>query len=148
MANDLRQGFVCAAAARGLYDVIVHPDGSVDHAATEAEQRRIAGPRLYLRAIAEADGFRAGHVGRHRVCHINPRDAVARGLTPESIVELDTGIAARLRAWLVPDEAVASGTVPLDARGQAILRAPVGTILHPRPLRGVPAVAAESGGLA
>jgi hypothetical protein len=55
-------------------------------------------------------------------------------LASEAIVELDTGIAAPLRAWVVHDQAVSPDTVPLDARGRAILGVTVGGMVEVRRL--------------
>jgi hypothetical protein len=59
-------------------------------------------------------------------------------MAPEAIVELDTALAAPLRAWVVHDHTVSPDTVPLDARGQAILGVAVGGIVEVRLLNPVP----------
>ena len=55
-------------------------------------------------------------------------------LDDDSIVELDSGAGAPLRAWVVVDVGVEAGTVPLDARGQAILACRTGMALQMRAL--------------
>jgi N-methylhydantoinase B len=134
VAEDVRQGLVSPSAARALYGVILAEDCSSEVPATEAERTRIAAARLRLRVVAEADGFRAGQVSRHRICRINPDDAAEHGLAAETIVELDNGRSAPLRAWLVFDPQITLGTVPLDARGRTIIGVPVGGTLELRTL--------------
>jgi N-methylhydantoinase B len=133
VAEDLLQGLISPEAARRLYGLVLASDGCVDMAATAAERARIRDARLYLRVVAEADGFRTGQVSRHRICRLHP----SLGFAPESIVELDTALAAPLRAWVVHDQTVSLGTVPLDARGRAILGVDVGGMIEVRLLNPV-----------
>ena len=133
VADDLLQGLISPEAASSLYGLVLASDGSVDTVATTAERARIQAARLYLRVVAEADGFRTGQVSRHRICRLHP----SLGMAPEAIVELDTARAAPLRAWVVHDRTVAPDTVPLDARGQAILGVGVGGMVEVRLLNAV-----------
>jgi hypothetical protein len=55
--------------------------------------------------------------------------------TDGTIVELVGRGGAPLRAWVVVDEAVRAGTLPLDALGRRVLGVDAGASLHVRPLR-------------
>ena len=79
-----------------------------------------------LVTVLDADVFEAGAVSRRRICRLNPADATAAGVGEDDVVEMDTGRAAPLRAWLRLDARVKPGTLPIDQRGLSILKATQG----------------------
>jgi N-methylhydantoinase B len=135
VAEDVRGGYVSARAARTLYGVALRPDGTVDEGATARERARLDAARFRLVAVATQDSFRATEVSRHRICRLNPADAAAAGFAAEDLIELDTCRTASLRAWVVLEETVARGTVPVDAIGLSILRIAAGDTVELRLLR-------------
>jgi N-methylhydantoinase B len=60
------------------------------------------------------------------VYRLNPLDAQRATVGEDDVVELDTGRAAPLRGWARLDTKVEPGSVALDARGLAILKAAAG----------------------
>jgi len=126
VADDVREGYVSAKAARELYGLALDNGGRVDVAATAALRERLRAARVNLVAVLDADVFESGAVSRRRVCRVNPADAGAAGTKEDDVVELDTGRAAPLRAWLRLDACVKRGTVPIDQRGLTILKAAEG----------------------
>ncbi len=142
VATDVREGFVSPQAARALYGVVLDDRGAPDAVQTTAQRAALLAARHWLRVMPCADAFRAGAVSRRRICRLHPADAAHFNLAEDSIVELDSGKAAPLRAWVVLDADVAVGTVPLDPRGQAILACSPGAMLEVRALfYGTPAAA-------
>jgi len=69
------------------------------------------------------DAFEAGAVSRRRVWRLNPADAALAEIGEDDVVELDSGRAAPLRGWARLEVSVPPGTVGIDARGLAILKA-------------------------
>ena len=136
VAEDVRQGYVSSAAARTVYGVVLRDDGTADDAATTAQRARLRAARTRVAAVPCADSFRAGAVSRHRICRLHPADADAGGFAADDLVELDSYKAAPLRAWVVPDPAVARGTVPIDAIGRAILGIAPGDAVELRAVNG------------
>ncbi len=135
VAEDVREGYVSRAAAAGLYGVVLRSDGTVDDGATTDRRARLHGASTRLAAVACADSFRASAVSRHRICRLHPADADAGGFAADDLVELDSAKAAPLRAWVVPDAAVARGSVPIDVIGCAILGIAPGDAVELRLLR-------------
>jgi N-methylhydantoinase B len=132
VALDVREGYVSAEAARLLYGVLVGAGGRVDLASTQDLRERLRALRFRLTAVLAGDVFEAGPVSRRRVCRLNPSDARTAGLGEDWVVELDAARAAPLRAWTRLDASVAQGTLPIDDRGLAILKAAAGELLHVR----------------
>lgn len=126
VADDVREGYVSAGAARDLYGVALDAAGRVDGVATAALRRRVLAGRFRFTAVRSEDCFEAGRVSRRRICRLNPADAAAADLIEDDVVEFDSRRAAALRAWLRIDPAVAAGTLPLDERGLAILKLAAG----------------------
>jgi N-methylhydantoinase B len=132
--SDWREGYISAHRCRDRYGVVVGASGEVDAAATEALRRQLAARRLRLTVVeTQADLYLRGAVSRRRICRLSPADAAGAGLDDGAIVEL-VGSSAPLRAWLVIDGAVQSGTLPLDTLGRRVLGAAVGAPLHVRAL--------------
>lgn len=123
VAEDVALGYVSAKAAQRLYGVVLTANGRPDPQATTQRRAAIRAGRFHLRAVPADDCYRAGSVSRRRICRLNPADAARAGLGDDDLVELDTRRAAPLRAWVTIDPAVEPGTLPIDARGLAILRA-------------------------
>ena len=123
VATDLREGYVSAKAARELYGLALDRTGRVDAVATADLRKRLRAGRFMLVTVLDADVFEAGAVSRRRICRLNPADATAAGVGEDDVVEMDTGRAAPLRAWLRLDARVKPGTLPIDQRGLSILKA-------------------------
>ena len=133
--SDLREGYVSADRCRERYGVVVSSGGEVDVAATEELRRRLAARRLRLAVVAtEDDLYLRGAVSMRRICRLSPADAARPGFNEGGIVELVGPVGAPLRAWVVIDRAVQTGTVPLDALGRRVLGVDAGASLHVRPL--------------
>ncbi|MGE0751754.1 MAG: hydantoinase B/oxoprolinase family protein [Variibacter sp.] len=126
VAADVREGYVSSNAASKLYGVALKTDGTVDGPATERLRARLRDARFTLKAVLGDDVFEAGAVSKRRVCRLNPADAAAGRFHDGDVVEFDARRAAPLRAWLRIDAKVAPGTVMLDERGLAILKAKAG----------------------
>ena len=94
---------------------------NVDLAPTQKLRADLRAARLALKTIEEDDGYRRTAVSKHRICRLNPQDAKYIDAMEGELVELDSQIAAPLRAWLVVDPDTAEGTVPLDGAGRKML---------------------------
>jgi N-methylhydantoinase B len=122
VAEDVREGYVSAEAARALYGVVLGAGNQVDRAETAALRQKLRAQRSGLVSVLAAESFETGAVSRRRICRLNPGDARAAGVEEDSVVELDAGRAAPLRAWARLDARVPAGTLPIDARGLSILK--------------------------
>ncbi|MGE0850126.1 MAG: hydantoinase B/oxoprolinase family protein [Hyphomicrobiaceae bacterium] len=123
VAQDVREGYVSAAAARELYGVALDRAGRADAVATAGLRKRLRSARIRLVTRLDADVYESGVVSRRRICRLNPVDADTAGVGEDDVVELDIGRAAPLRAWARLDRSVQQGTVAIDQRGLAILKA-------------------------
>ena len=140
--EDVEEGYVSEASARALYGVIVTAGGAaVDAAATEARRAALRAARCTLEVVvaaaAEGQGGAYERVGRgtKRIVRLHPDDAAAIGVGEDDMTELlAEGDGAPLRAWARIDPGTAAGTVALDGRGRAVLRADAGARLLARPL--------------
>jgi N-methylhydantoinase B len=135
VAADLRDGYISPAAARELYGVVLNEALAIDDAATQALRQRLRSARLGLRATTMPNVFEPGAVSRRRVWRLNPNDAVLAHIGEDDVLELDSGRAAPLRGWARLDASVRRGTVGIDARGLAILKAAAGEKLTLRRVR-------------
>lgn len=135
VAADLRDGYISPAAARELYGVVLNEALAIDDAATQALRQRLRSARLGLRATMTTTVFEPGAVSRRRVWRLNPNDAVLAHIGEDDVLELDSGRAAPLRGWARLDASVRRGTVGIDARGLAILKAAAGEKLTLRRVR-------------
>jgi N-methylhydantoinase B len=135
VAADLRDGYISPAAARELYGVVLNEALAIDDAATRALRQRLRSARLGLRATTMPNVFEPGAVSRRRVWRLNPNDAVLAHIGEDDVLELDSGRAAPLRGWARLDASVRRGTVGIDARGLAILKAAAGEKLTLRRVR-------------
>jgi N-methylhydantoinase B len=122
VAFDVREEYVSPEAAADMYGVLLQSSGELDSAATLRRRKHLRASRRTLSAVLDDKVFEPGAVSQRRICRLNPVDAKAFGGTEDAIVELDAGNAAPLRAWLRVDASVPAGTVPMDARGLAILQ--------------------------
>jgi N-methylhydantoinase B len=122
VAFDVREEYVSPEAAADIYGVLLQSSGELDSAATLRRRKQLRASRRTLSAVLDDKVFEPGAVSQRRICRLNPVDAKAFGGTEDAIVELDAGNAAPLRAWLRVDASVPAGTVPMDARGLAILQ--------------------------
>ena len=132
VATDLHEGYISAAQAHQLYGLVLDKANGVDKAATAALRDRLRAERIHLSARLEANVFEKGAVSQRRIYRLNPADAQAAGIREDDVVELDSSRAAPLRAWARLDAGVRAGTVGMDARGLAILKAAEGERLQLR----------------
>src|SRR5215510_1174438 len=132
VAADLREGYISPQAARELYGVVLNEALAIDAAATHALRQRLRRARLGLSAVLTSEVFEKGAVSRRRVWRLNPNDALRAKVGEDDVVELDSGRAAPLRGWARLDANVQPGTVGIDARGLAILKAAEGETLNLR----------------
>ena len=135
LAADVREGYVSRKAAHELYGVVLDEEGRVDNLATIECRERLRVSRILLRAVLDPTAFEEGKVSRRRICRLNPADIKAFGLCEDDIVELDAHRAAPLRAWVRVDRATQRRTLPIDARGLAILKCADGDRVELRALR-------------
>jgi N-methylhydantoinase B len=138
VGTDVREGYVSPKAARELYGVVLGEGGRVDSLATSQCRKRLRASRITLTAVLDPAVFEEGKVSRRRICRLNPADIKAFGLCEDDIVELDALRAAPLRAWIRGDGATQQGTLPIDARGLAILKIADGDRVELRVLRPPP----------
>jgi N-methylhydantoinase B len=136
VAYDVREGYVSLQAAADIYGVLLQASGEVDLAGTVARRKQLRACRRTLAAVLDNNVFETGSVSRRRICRVNPADAEAFDIAEDEIVEVDAGRAAPLRAWIRRDERVAAGTLPVDARGLAILKIAAGEQVELRALSG------------
>ena len=135
VGRDVREGYVSNQAARDLYGVALDLAGAVDNVATAALRKQLRAARFKLATTLVSDVFEEGAFSRRRICRLNPADAAAGGFSDGDVVELDARRAAALRAWLRLDAAVKPGTLPIDSRGLAILKAGEGEAIELRRVR-------------
>jgi len=135
VAADLNDGYISPAAAREIYGVVFDAAQGIDAAATNALRQRLRQTRLGLDACLTAEVFETGAVSRRRVWRLNPNDAALAHVGEDDVVELDSGRAAPLRGWARLDASLRRGTVSIDARGLAILKAAEGEKLTLRRVR-------------
>ena len=134
--EDLREGYITRDRARDRYGVVVDDGLTLDTTATEMQRRALAEARVYLTAYAvETVLYRPGGVSRRRICPLNPADAARLGLSANDMVELVGPGSAPLRAWVVIDDEVKDGAVPVDAIARQVLKSPAGERVEVRPLR-------------
>jgi N-methylhydantoinase B len=126
VAADLNDGYISPAAAREIYGVVFDAAQGIDAAATKALRQRLRQTRLGLDACLTCEVFETGVVSRRRVWRLNPDDAALANVGEDDVVELDSGRAAPLRGWARLDASLRPGTVSIDARGLAILKAAEG----------------------
>jgi N-methylhydantoinase B len=120
--QDVREGYISRERAREGYGVVIRDDLTVDERLTATLQQRIRRERFSLEVVAvERSLYAAGAVSRRRICPLNPAEAAGAGLGRGDIVELVAPRAAPLRAWVVTDRKVATGTVPLDPMARRAL---------------------------
>ena len=135
VAADLNDGYISPAAAREIYGVVFDAAQGIDAAATNALRQRLRQTRLGLDAYLTSEVFETGAVSRRRVWRLNPNDAALAHVGEDDVVELDSGRAAPLRGWARLDASLRPGTVSIDARGLAILKAAEGEKLTLRRVR-------------
>ena len=133
--SDLQDGYISAEACRERYGVVVRDGVEVDLAATESLRRELAARRVWL-TVKPTDQalYLHGAVSMRRICPMSPADARRIGLAEGAIVELVAPRAAPLRAWMVINDTVEAGSVPLDPLGRRVLGVAAGEPLHVRSL--------------
>ena len=141
--TDLREGYVSAACAHDLYGLVRDTAGGIDAPATASRRHALRAARFRLRARLDGDVFEDGAISRRRICRLHPADATA--FAEDALIELDAGRAAPLRCWVRRDPRAQPGTVPIDARGLAMLGAAAGEEVELRLLLAGPQPAPASG---
>jgi N-methylhydantoinase B len=122
VAEDVREGYVSAEAARDLYGVVLGADFKVDEEATRERRQLLSSSRPSLHSVPSEAVWREAGPSRHRLCRLNPADAACAGVADGDIVEFYTAKAAPLRAWVALDATVAPGALPLDGSGSRALQ--------------------------
>src|SRR5262245_32184887 len=135
VAADLNEGYISPAAAHDIYGVVLNEAQATDAAATETLRQRLRRARLGLSATLASEVFEPGAVSRRRVWRLHPNDAGRANVSEDDVVELDSARAAPLRGWARLDPNVRPGTVGIDARGLAILKAAAGETVILRRVR-------------
>lgn len=135
VAEDLVFGYISPEAAIQIYGVVTDEQGTVDNTATETLRAKIRAARVLLTIVTEADGYQAGATSRRRVCRLNPADAARAQIGSGDLVEVDAYNAAPFRAWVVLDDTVQTGTIPVDDKGCGMLLASPGARVEVRLLR-------------
>ena len=132
VAEDFRLGYISAAAVAGVYGVVLDDVGVVDVEATDLHRRERNAGKLWLQSATETDSYCYTAVSKHRICQLNAVDAEKIAARTGNLVEIDSGKAAPLRAWLQVSSEVQSGTVPIDANGLKMLQADANAALEIR----------------
>jgi len=83
---------------------------------------------------SDADAYVASGPSQKRIIRLNPADALTLDLTTDDRIELVGKDGAPLRGWLICDDTIPAGTVPLDAKGRLCVGANAGTSVTPRRL--------------
>jgi N-methylhydantoinase B len=134
VAQDFRLGYISQASLRHDYGVVLDEDLRVEPESTVDLRNALRAGRLTVTTVAEDDSYRKTAVSRHRICRLGLADAERINAVDGELVELDSGTAAPLRAWLLVDPDCRAGTVPLDRAGCGMLRIAVGDTLVVRRL--------------
>jgi len=135
VAEDVSEGYVSAAEAKGVYGVALTAKGTPDLRATKALRAKLLAKRFLLTVVAtDVPLYRKGPVSERRICPLHPIDAKRGGYRVDDIVELVPRRGAPLRAWISIDRKSKQGTVPVDAYARQVLRASPGEPLELRPL--------------
>jgi len=146
VAADLSDAYISPTVAHNLYGLVLDERQRVDAAATRARRQSLRASRVHLVALLTPDAFEKGAVSRRRVWRLNPADAALAAIGEDEVAELDSGRAAPLRGWARLEASVRPGTVGIDARGLAILKAAAGErISLRRVLTGTPSRPAMTG---
>ncbi|MEM8974073.1 MAG: hydantoinase B/oxoprolinase family protein, partial [Pseudomonadota bacterium] len=123
VADDYRLGYISASALADIYGVVLDAAGAVDVGATEELRQQRSTEKLRLKSTSEPDSYCRTAVSKHRICRLNESDANRIGAVNGELVEMDSGKAAPLRAWLEVSSEVQSGSVPIDENGLRMLQA-------------------------
>ena len=133
--RDVMNDLVSIEIAKDIYGVHLTAAGEVDDAATETHRAELAASRPIVRVTAlEHDPYIASGPSKRRLIRLNPADIAAHGLTADQKIELLDTVGAPLRGWVMPDDSVAPGTVPLDPNGMLSLGVEGDTEVQLRPL--------------
>ncbi len=133
VAADVREGLVSFARARDAYGVVLRADVlEVDAPATSARREALRRSRFRLTVVAtDTPQYEPGSVSRRRIARLHPDDAARAGLAAGALVEL-VGARVPLRAWLVLDDTVSAGTVPVDELARRVLGVAPGALVEIR----------------
>ena len=111
VARDVADGVVSAESARAIYGVVLEERPALLEAT--AHTLTVTG--------SDTDAYIPSGPSKKRLIGLNPADMEALGIIAGAKVELLGNDGAPLRGWVMTDQAVAPGTVPLDANGQSTL---------------------------
>lgn len=126
VALDFRLGYISQESLRYNYGVVLDEKLRVETEATADLRNALRTGRLTVTTVAEDDSYRKTAVSRHRICRLGIADAERIHAMDGELVELDSGTAAPLRAWLTVDPDWRTGTVPLDQAGCRMLKITTG----------------------
>jgi N-methylhydantoinase B len=116
--RDVLDGMVSADSAEDMYGVVLDSDGALDAAATKALRASLAASLHTLTVTTnDADAYTPSGLSKKRIIALNPADLDTLELNTNEKVELLGKDSAPLRGWVVPNQTVTPGTVPLDAKG-------------------------------
>ncbi|MEM6500121.1 MAG: hypothetical protein AAF709_25875 [Pseudomonadota bacterium] len=132
LADDYRLGYISASALADIYGVVLDAAGDVDVGATKELRQQRSAEKLRLKSTSEPDSYCRTAVSKHRICRLNESDANRIGAVKGELVEMDSGKAAPLRAWLEVSSEVQSGSVPIDENGLRMLQANANETLEVR----------------
>ena len=133
--KDVREGYIGAERASERYGVVVRDDMTVDVEKTVKMKKQIAAARHRYAAVdASRALYREGPVSKRRVCPVHPSDARKASFKDDDLIELLGKSAAPLRAWIVLDPKVASGTLPVDEFARGVLGIRAGDHVELRPI--------------
>ena len=120
--TDLINGLVSPEIAEEIYGVRLNDAGEVDDALTESRRAELLRSRPSVRVVAlDHDPYTASGPSKRRLIRLNPIDIKAYGLAADQKIELLDIMGPPLRGWVMPDDDVAPGTVPLDLNGRLSL---------------------------
>tara|TARA_B110000467_G_scaffold98001_1_gene88637 strand:- start:117 stop:989 length:873 start_codon:yes stop_codon:yes gene_type:complete len=133
--RDLINGLVSTEIAEEIYGVRLNDAGEVDDAHTASKRSELLRSRPSVRVTAlDHDPYTASGPSKRRLIRLNPVDIKAYGLAADQKIELLDIMGPPLRGWVMPDEAVAPGTVPLDPNGMLSLGIEDDAAVQLRPL--------------
>lgn len=121
VAEDFQLGYISDVSMHDIYGVVSDEQRGVEAQATETLRASLRANRLTVVTSHEDDSYRKTEVSRHRRCRLSPSDADRIKANEGDLVELDSKVAAPLRAWLDIDPNIPDGTAPLDGIGHNML---------------------------
>lgn len=109
-------------------------DGVVSAESAETLYREASGERTLTVTESDVDAYVPSGPSRKRIIRLHPADATARGFAAGDRIELLGLDGAPLRGWLICDETIPAGSVPLDRMGLLTVGVNQGEEIQIRPL--------------